>query len=297
MTNPPTKPLKRWALRIARSAAIAVGCFYLIACGALVATQNGVIYFPRAYDVALAGLGKQFVPLTFRTKQGAQTAFYIPPAEGERPDRLWVLFNGNGSQALDWEDFVQRFPDPHAGFLLYDYPGYGYCEGTPSPGSVKEGSDGALAALGEKLNVGVAELESHMGVVGHSIGAGFGLEFAARHPVERVVIISPFTSLDDMARRKVGWLFSWVLMTHLDNRARLNELAARSHAPRVLLIHGTNDQIVPVAMGRELAAAHPDMITFVEVPKGDHSGIVFSSRSRSWQAMTEVLIETEKVRQ
>lgn len=53
----------------------------------------------------------------------------------------------------------------------------------------------------------------------------------------------------------------------LDQLARADELHAR-----VLLIHGTDDDVVPVAASRQLAAARPDLVTYLEVSGAGHVG-------------------------
>src|SRR5690606_8547888 len=92
----------------------------------------------------------------------------------------------------------------------------------------------------------LGETPPSLGVVGHSLGAAAALQFAAEHPVDRVVVVAPFTSTMDMARRMVGPIFAHLLHHRFDNRARLRELAARETPPRVLLLHGDNDPVIPV---------------------------------------------------
>ncbi|MBA3963805.1 MAG: hypothetical protein H0X40_18155 [Chthoniobacterales bacterium] len=41
------------------------------------------------------------------------------------PARVWVLFCGNGSLALDWLPLARRDQNTGDAFLLIDYPGYG----------------------------------------------------------------------------------------------------------------------------------------------------------------------------
>ncbi len=111
-------------------------------------------------------------------------------------------------------------------------------------------------------------------MLGHSLGAATGLNFAARHPVERIVLIAPFTTMRAMARRSVGWPLCWLLLHNYDNRARLRELAARPHPPRIAIFHGEDDQFIPVAMGRGLAAMFPGMIAFHPVPGAGHASVL-----------------------
>ena len=267
---------------------------------ALFLLQDRLIWHPRPYA---RGEVKNFpLPLealVFHTAQGSQTVFYAPPRDRPGlPAALWVLFAGNGSLALDWGDIIRGDTSPGYAFLFIDYPGYGRCEGQPSPASIRENTAGAMDALARRLGQpdGAALARAlvtsggQMGVMGHSIGTGTALEFAARRPeVTRVVLVSPFTGLRAMARTVVGWPLGWLLRGNFDNRARLDELAARPVPPRVFIFHGDADTLVPQAMGRALAAAHPSCTRFESVAGGDHGDTAYLARA----SILNVLNQTE----
>lgn len=272
----------------------------------LVGCQRRLIYFPPAYVPAdLSLLPRDGVQLTFATSSGRQTAFYVPAgaiadvsyivravtaaeaghaaaaADGtgaasnaaSPPRRLWVCFHGNGATALDWLETTQGVRAPGVGFLLVDYPGYGLSQGRPTRSSIVEATEGAYAALAAHYGVTTADLDRDVGALGFSLGSAAALEFASRHPVQRVVLLAPFTSLVEMARRTVGWPLCELLLDRFDNRARLAELAARPVPPRVTIFHGTVDDVIPFAMGQELSRAHPEMIEFHAVPGSDHNSL------------------------
>jgi predicted esterase len=251
--------------------------------------QRRMLYFPQSYDPVLQKMviGKSVAPVAYDTSAGRQVAFYIAPQlkPDLSPERLWVFFAGNASQALDWLDLVERRPDPGAGYLLIDYPGYGQCEGKPSLESIRESSEGAFAALAKRFALAPAVLDRDLNVIGHSIGAATALQFAARHPVRRVVLISPFTSLYDTVRYHVGCPLCWLLLDRFDNRARLAELPQHAPRPAVTIIHGDADNIVPVQMGRELAGRYPDWIAYHELKGGDHGFIITSAEEQILAAM------------
>ncbi len=170
---------------------------------------------------------------------------------------------------------------------MIDYPGYGDCQGSPSPAAIQASAEAAFASLAQSLHVQPGVLDQNLNLLCHSIGCATGLNFALRHPVDSVVLLAPFTSLRDMARRTVGWPLCWLLLHNFENRARLRQLAARQHPPRVLIFHGSDDQLVPISMGRELASISPGMITFHEVPGADHNSILFQARSAIFAAMRD----------
>jgi len=248
--------------------------------------QDSLIYIRRTYlhDV-VAQPPAGCTALRFRTAQGEQVAFYRAPSSGMAPLRLWCCFGGNGALALQWLSVVDGYPDAQAGFLFIDYPGYGACAGSPSPATILESSDAALVALAAQLQETPVALAARCCVLGHSLGSGAALQFAVRHPIQAAVLVAPFTSLRDMARRSVGWPLCGLLKGDFDNRMRLAELCARPQPPALAILHGDRDEVIPVEMGRALAAQAGVRVRFDEVAGADHNGLVVLHRERLWKAM------------
>ena len=90
-----------------------------------------------------------------------------------------------------------------------------------------------------------------------------------------------------MARRALGWPLCWLLRGNFDNQTRLDELAKRGRPPRVLVLHGERDSLIPPAMGRALAAAHPDFVHFEPIAEADHDDVVAIARVRLLAALDE----------
>ena len=197
------------------------------------------------------------------------------------------MFHGNASLALDCLYLLDPVPDRTAGYLMIDYPGYGECAGNPTPEVILDSSEKAMAALAEKLKADPKALFGHLNVFGYSLGASAALQLAARHPVERVVLIAPFTSLPDMARRVVGWPMCLLLRHRFDNRTRLAELARQPTRPGVTIFHGDRDGVVPVQMGRELAAMVPGWIQYHEILGADHIDVLNDAGAMIQKAMSQ----------
>ena len=251
--------------------------------------QRHLVYYPQRYvtDPARVLPADRGNMLTFTTSQGSQTAFYIAPRTDAKgmPGKIWVMFHGNAALALSWLDTVEKCPDASAGFLLVDYPGYGLCEGFPTEKLILENSEKAMDALAAHLATGREELHARMSVMGYSIGTGAALQFAARHPVERVVLIAPFTRLRDSVRHILFWPVDQVLFERWDNIDRIAELAARPKPPHVAVICGDIDRIAPPKMGRQLAEQFPKMVSYVEIPNASHGLLISTAQSRILKEM------------
>ena len=235
-----------------------------------------MLYHPRPYDAGYAtALPRDGAELNFTAVAGRQVAFYLPCGQDRQlPKRIWIAFCGNGSLALDWVQFINQDRHPGDAFLLIDYPGYGKSAGYATIATTRAAADKALDALATYLKVDEKEIESRLNLIGHSWGTAVVLDFARRHPVRRVILIAVFTTLREEAATMVGTPISYLLIENYDNRAALRELARRSPPPDVEIFHGTEDEDIPIRMGRELAEAFPAFVKFHPVAGSDHMSVL-----------------------
>lgn len=267
-----------WRQRLIRGATLFAIVPIGVVCLSLAACQGRLIYPAQRYaQVMWERIPPTCEALRYETGEGKQVSFYQHPRSGGEPKRLWLVCGGNGSVALAWHDLLQTAPDAEAGFLLLDYPGYGFSEGSCTPGRILAASEAAVDALGTRLALPRAELDRRLGVFGHSLGAAAALQYAARHPVRRVVLAAPFTTMADMANRQFFWPLGWLVWHRFDNEARLDEVLARPDPPPVTILHGDLDSLIPSSMGRSLADAHPQAVTFRLVPGADHDDVAMDA--------------------
>jgi len=260
-------------------AAVCLSFFALVA--VIYLKQHSMVYHPRQYDgsyvQALPPGGEE---ISYTMPFGKQTAFYVPARnDGRLPTRLWVAFCGNGSLALDWTTILAGYPNSNDAFLLVDYPGYGKCQGYASIASMRASSDAALNTLAKRLGVSEEEMETRLCTIGHSMGSAVAIDFAARHRVERVVAISAFTTLREEAARIIGGPLSHLMIESYDNRSGIAEIRKRNPEAKIAIFHGTDDEVIPVRMGRELAQKFP-FIDFFPVEGADHVGILSDAHDK-----------------
>ena len=176
------------------------------------------------------------------------------------------------ARALDWlANILVNYPVNGDAFLLVDYPGYGKNAGYAMIDSTQASADAAVRALKERLHMPEERLT--VCTIGHSLGAAVALDFAARHQVERVVAIAPFTTLREEATRVVGRQLARLLRENYDNRENLARIARHNPKARIGIFHGTADENIPVEMGRELAREFP-FVEFFAIDGADHVSVL-----------------------
>jgi pimeloyl-ACP methyl ester carboxylesterase len=237
--------------------------------------QERFIYFPPRYSPAeleqAKTIGVQVI--RFRTSQGNQAAFFWRKEDSETsPQNVWLVFGGNGDVALGWLGLVREFSGPRTGFLLIDYPGYGICEGRPNPQSILENSERALQALLEQKRWKLGA--DALCVLGQSLGGAAALQFAAKHAVRKILVVSTFTAIDDMVRAQIHISLGRLLRHRFDNVTSLKAILSQNQAPEIYIFHGEADGVIPLKMGRALAQLDPSRIKFVEIPGARHNDVI-----------------------
>ena len=240
-------------------------------------SQHSMIYHPRPYSTGYAhALPQKGIEVEYVLPFGKQTAFYIPGKDAITK-RIWVAFCGNASLALDWATMFSDFPDPSAGFLLIDYPGYGRNAGYATIDSTRATANGAFDALTKRLGIDPGGIE--LGVIGQSLGAAAGLDFGTQHLIHRVVLISPFTTLREEAAYVVGGFLSRLLVENYDNRKNLGEIVRRNPSVRIAIFHGADDTVIPVKMSADLKRNFPST-DFFPIQNADHATVVYLAKDQ-----------------
>ncbi len=240
---------QRGILAAAAAVACAVAAWWILGGG----LARGMIYpgnlMPLPEQAALApGLQRiEYVTedgLMLRGLVVRANASSAAPAPSARPPTL-ILFHGNAQAALHLSSLAQALAEAGSHVLVAEYRGYGGCEGSPCEEGLLADGRAALAAAREHLDAAPEEVV----LVGLSLGTGVAAGLAGEGFGRGVALVAPFTSMTAMARRVAPeWLVSLGLR---DRYPSLAALEGRDDLP-VLVLHGTDDPLIPFAHGQEI---------------------------------------------
>jgi len=260
-------------VKILRRILAVVAGLFLLALLLAVIFQDRIIYIPHPY---LEGAVKKWSEqegariLDFQTSDGAQQAYLL--SRSAAPKHLWVVCGGSGSVSLDWSDWLRdRGPQDDA-WLFVDIPGYGASAGSPAPESIARSVKASVPMAVAALHWTPEEAKSRLRFFGHSIGAAVCLIAARENDIRSGVLLTPFTSTQEMASAWTGLPLGPVIRHRFDNRARLCEIEAKGGG-HVILLHGTRDETIPLAMSRNLVKCAPHTVKLVEIPEGKHNNL------------------------
>lgn len=109
--------------------------------------------------------------------------------------------------------------------------------------------------------------------MGRSLGSGVAVQLATARPVERLVLVTAYDSLVNVAREYFWWLpVGLLLRDRYDSAARAKEVAAP-----VLIVIAAEDEIISRARSEALAAAFtPGQAQTAVVPGVGHNTLDWS---------------------
>ena len=213
------------------------------------------------------------------TSDGARVRALLYDAPPGAP--LLVLFHGNGETMGHDTWIAAALRRRGLGVALVEYRGYGLSRGEPSPTEAGLYADaaGALDAL-----EAAGYRRERLVLWGQSLGSGVAAEMALRGRCGALVLVSPYTSIVDMARliTPTGIPVGLLVRDRYDTLAK----AARIAVP-ALVIHGDADELIPHAMGERIAGALPRGALHT-VRGGHHGDVVAVGAAELFEAVAKL---------
>jgi fermentation-respiration switch protein FrsA (DUF1100 family) len=233
---------------------------YLGVGGYLYARQQSLLYHPQSKRFLAAELGLQgFEDVTIKTSDGETLVAYYKPASAGQPTFLY--FHGNSDRPNSRQERKTLLTEDGRGLLYLCYRGFSGSTGAPSEAGLRRDAEAAYAWLSARVPA------QSIVLYGESLGTGVAVELAGRVEVKAVVLDAPYTSTADVALLKYPFLpVHWLMQDQYPSLERISRLKAP-----LLVLHGTQDRMVPYEMGQRLFQAATVPKTFVTIPEGDHT--------------------------
>jgi pimeloyl-ACP methyl ester carboxylesterase len=225
----------------------------LLACLGCTAAENRLLYHPVRSD-----------PRNYRPPPPPLQDVYLNLADGTKIHARWcphpgargaLLFcHGNAGNLEGWGRAARELWEALGeSVLIFDYPGYGYSDGSPSEAGCYAAADAAYRWLTENQGIPAGRVILY----GESLGGGVAVELASRRPHRALVLVRTFTSVPDVARAQVSSVAPPLMTNRFDSLARIG-LCRRP----IFLAAADRDRVVPFAQGERLHAACADRAEF-----------------------------------
>ena len=222
--------------------------------------------------------------VSYQAKDGQPLLAYLV-GDPKSARGLLLTFHGNADlavHAIDWAQQVNRT----TGFavMLTEYRGYMDLGGRSTYTTSQLDSEAAYVFARDRLNVSPDRIAFY----GHSLGSAIATELALRHRPIALLLESPFTSARAMGRI-IGWgtiqiVWDAIARFHFDTVTQVASLDAP-----VWVVHGVQDRLIPVQMGKEVFAAARRKGELLLVPAASHNDIRLAGSTAYWHWLTTAL--------
>ena len=266
----------------------------IVLAAALVARQTEVldrkvIFFPyKEMIYTPSDMGLYYHDVWLTSQDGTKLhGWYVPGTSGYT--LLW--FHGNAGNISYRVDNLLLF-NKRLGLstLIIDYRGYGRSEGAPSERGMYMDAEAALEYLrSSAYNV----QDDKLIFFGRSLGCAVAVEMATRHQPRAVILESPFTSLEAIAKiaRPKPFAFlplhhvvMWLLKSRFDSLSKMGNIQSP-----LLILHGSDDEVIAIDMARELFDAASEPKRFYTIEGAGHNDTYLTGGEGYFEALREFI--------
>lgn len=255
-------------LRFARSVLVAV--FVALTFWSLITMifEEKLVYFPSGYSESFyrsSAVGLNPEDHFFRAEDGTRLHAWLVRAQD--PIATLLHFHGNAGNLAHRSEKIRRLRNAGFNVFIFDYRGYGRSGGDPSEDGVYQDARAAYDYLRGLPDIDPARIVAH----GVSLGGAVAVDAALQRTFAAMILESTFSSAPDVAAAVYPFLPARLLMrTRLDSESKIRFL----HLP-ILIIHGTNDSVIPLRLGKKLFEAANEPKRFEPVAGADHNDVLF----------------------
>jgi pimeloyl-ACP methyl ester carboxylesterase len=225
---------------------VILAALYLALCVALLVFQRALIYYPQP---RAAGAAETLLTLPV---DDAQVLVSVRAHAG--PKAL-IYFGGNAEDvSRSLPGFAAAFPE-YALYFMH-YRGYGGSGGSPSEEAIARDA----MALFDKVYANHPQII----VVGRSLGSGVAVRLTSSRPATRLLLVTPYNSLEELAARQFRWFpVHWLLQDKFESWRYAAHIAVPTR-----LIAAEHDEVIPGSSTQRLYRHFAEGVASMQVIKG-----------------------------
>ena len=270
--HPPYRSQRgRAAARVTALASAAVMAVCATALGAVYWHQEALLFqpapLPKCHSFAIPDTREVSIEVDGATLSALHLT--LPNPKG-----VVFFLHGNGGNLASWFTSPGFYRHVNYDLFMIDYRGYGKSTGRIESeaqlrADVRRAWDWVAPRYAGKANV----------IYGRSLGSALASGLAAEVQPALTILVSPYCSMGDLARLHYPLIPTVLLRYPLSTC----DDAARLRSP-LLLLHGEQDAIIPIAQSKQIRARAP-LAELVAIAGAGHNDV------HRFDAYTEVLVQ------
>ncbi|MEA3292464.1 MAG: alpha/beta hydrolase [Pseudomonadota bacterium] len=253
-----------------KSLLLVLAVAYLVLLIAACTMQSRMLYLPhvggRTIVATPADIGLQFDEVELVAADGVRLhGWFVPHPQ---PRATLLFFHGNAGNISHRQDSLRVFHELRLSILIFDYRGYGRSDGAPLESGTRRDADAAWRYLTGERQISDADIV----LFGRSLGAAVAAELATRERPGALILESAFTSVPELASDLYPLLPArWLTRFAYDTLASLRQVRCP-----VLVVHSTDDEIIPYAHGETLYETAAPPKELLQLRGGHNDGFLLS---------------------
>jgi len=186
------------------------------------------------------------------------TRFYYK----KNSEKLVVFYHGNAGSACDRGYIKSIFNEVGYSYIIVEYAGYS--------NDTRKPSEALILNDVRNINDFIAETSySSLILLGESIGSSVAAYHASITEADKVLMLSPFNNLEEFVKSYYP-LYPVRLML---KEKYTNEKWLKQHKGEVMIIHGTDDSIIPIWQSKKLYESISTTKEYIEIEDAGHNNL------------------------
>jgi len=247
-------------LRFAVQAALLLAAAWAALIGLLAWQQERLIFFPQTLPADHRFQPAPDVQERWIDVPGAR--LHALHLRRPNPDGVVFFLHGNAGNLASWFVDLDFYRRANVDLFMIDYRGYG-----KSTGRIESEAQLHADVRAAWQSVAPAYAGQRRIFFGRSLGTALAARLAAEVQPELTVLVSPYTSLQALAREHYPWVPAPVLRYALRTDAWLPQIRGR-----VMLVHGQHDTLIEPRHSHALQRLRPPSELLI-VPGAGHNDL------------------------
>jgi alpha-beta hydrolase superfamily lysophospholipase len=246
--------------------------FYLLLMAVLYFGQSYVIFHPvqlaKNYQFQF---DSSFDEYTLFTPDGEQLNLLYFKSQKQAPKGLVLYYHGNADNLQRWGKYNKIFLQAGYDFMVWDYRSYGKSTGKPTTENLLNDAELVYQFANKKYT------SDQIIIYGRSLGTGIAAYVASRHAAARLILETPYYSLENVAKTYAPILpYASLLRFEFPTYRLLPKVKCP-----VTIFHGTDDELLPLASTIKLRDLLKKEDEFIIIEGGKHHNLSEYEQYRS----------------
>jgi dienelactone hydrolase len=176
---------------------------------------------------------------------------------------LIFYIHGNGGSLKNWGSVAKYYTDLGYDLFMMDYPGYGKSTGHLT----------SLQQLFDAISTAYTFIkpnypEDHIVILGYSIGTGPAAWLASQNHPQKLILLAPYYSLNDLVAKTYSYLPGLILKYHINTYQYIQHTTAP-----IIIFHGDADEMIYYGSSLKLKQYLKPGDTLITLHNQPHNGI------------------------